>query len=466
MSYPRDPVAHDVGVPVGSLIELEVEGLAAGGRGVARLDGRVAFVRGGLPGDRLMAAVVSDRGRFLESQLERLIQPSPDRVPAPCPFHGPCGGCPWMDLSQAGQIAWKRQLVVDALSRIGRLTVGVDPVRASPRRVGYRNKMEFTLGRDVRGRPCVGMHGEVGPLVDVASCTVQSDLGNRVLSSAREYLLDERCTRIAAFGARPEPHRLVIRVGGDGAACLVLFREAGTPFREGPALARHLAARHPEIVGVVRLKARPGQRGGGVTESLIGRDWLEEEVAGLTMRLPAPSFFQINSGLLPELVGRVTEACAPRPGLRAWDLYGGIGLHGLALARRGAKVTICEADPIAVRAGRAAVRAHGVRNVNYERADVPQFIERALRAGLQPDLVVANPPRAGLGLRVVRGLNRLRVKTLVLVSCDPATLARDLRGLIDTTYRVTHVTPFDLFPQTPHVETVCRLEGPGVASCT
>jgi 23S rRNA (uracil-5-)-methyltransferase RumA len=363
-----------------------------------------------------------------------------------------------MKLSYSGQLAWKRQLVVDSLSRIGRLTAGVEPVRPSPSQFGYRNKMEFTLGRDASGRPCVGLHSEAGPVVDVASCPVQTKLANRVLASAREFLLDGRCTPAGVFEARPEPHRLVLRVGADGATCLVLLRVTGTRLAEDAALASHLVARHPEIVGVVRFRARPGQRGGGVTETLTGRNWLEEKVAGLTVRVPAGSFFQVNPSLIAELIDCVATACSPKAGVRALDIYGGIGLHGLALARGGAHVTICEADPTAVRAGRAAARANGIHNVTYVRADAREFLERTAREGLRPEIIVANPPRTGLGAQVVRALGRLRAQTLVLVSCDPATLARDLRGLIDVGHRVTHVMPFDLFPQTPHVETVCRLE--------
>jgi 23S rRNA (uracil1939-C5)-methyltransferase len=441
-------------------VELEIDGLAAGGRGVARAGGVVWFVAGALPGDRVLAEPRRRKPRFVEARVLERLRASPDRRAAPCPLQPICGGCPWMPLDEAEQRKWKRTVVADALRRLGRSAVAVEPTLASPRALGYRNKVEFTLGPDGRGRPSVGLYAadpdHRGRLVDVDRCPVQTDAANAVLATAREFLL-ARSDAWLDPGERADRFRLVIRSASREGPVLVALRETTRPFPHAEALARALGDAHPEVVGIVRLRARTGQRGGTRTLPLMGRSWIEEHVGAMAFRLPAASFLQVNSeagGLLLELVRR---GAGPVKGRVAIDLYAGVGAFGIDLARRGADVTACDADLDAVRCGRRAARGSATGRIAFRHGDSAAFLRALLARGHRANIVVANPPRSGLGARVPDQIADLEAERVVLVSCDPATLARDTRRLESRGFVAERAVPVDVFPQTAHVETVLTL---------
>ena len=453
------PPQH-VGVPEqepGTLqgtVVLRVDGLAAGGRGVGRLSGEVWFVEGAMPGDLVRASPVRRHRRHVEALAVAIVEPSAARRTPPCPIQGLCGGCPWMPLHEPAQREWKMRLLRNALERIGRVpTPAVDPVRTPSASLGYRNRVEFTV-RCGGGRPArVGLHAASGrALVDVERCLLQDDAANAVLSTAREFFAEALVRR----GPRVEL-RLAIRRAERGGGMLVALRETGQPFRAAEALARFLAGRHPLLTGVVLLRGAPGRRGGTRTRVLAGRDRLEEGIGSFHLELPAASFAQVSAAGAEELLRLVADLAMPVSGRSAIDLYGGVGLFGMELARRGASpVTVCDADADAIAGGRRAAAAAGLAAVRHEHADAARFL--AERSGTVPDVLVANPPRSGLGPGVARAILTLGPARLILVSCDPATLARDLGILArEGAYRVERLVPLDLFPQTAHLETVALL---------
>ena len=462
MAYSDPHGPHDVAVPAANVDEstetLQIEALAAGGRGVARREGQVWFVSGALPGDRVLAEVVRRHKSYVEGRLIRRLQDSPARRLSPCPLQPECGGCPWMPLGETEQRRWKRSLVRDALRRIGQTEVEVDEVRTSPV-LAYRNKVEFTLGRDPAGRPVVGLHSgrSEGALVDIDRCAVQHDAANAVLASARTYLLDHAEEWVDSLPGRAEPYRLVIRRSWLTGEILVALRETTRPFPAARGLAEHLAQSHDNLAGVVRIEARRGRRGGTRISRVLGRTWLEERIGETTFRLPAASFFQINTYAASELLDVVVECVGRVEGRRIADLYAGVGAFGIELARRGANVTLCEADGQAVLCGRRAARAGDSKKIAFARAEVSDFLRRTRRDGCRFDVIVANPPRSGMGNEVPRLIGEHRPERIVLVSCDPATLARDTRRLMRQGYLPERVIPIDLFPQTAHVETVLVL---------
>lgn len=445
-------------------IRLEIDGLAAGGRGVARDGETVWFVPGAVPGDVVLAAPRARRKRFVEGTLLRILQPSPQRREPACEYQPRCGGCPWMVLPEEGQREWKRRIVLDALERIGRLRdVPLAPMVAPGGPTGYRNKVEFSVGLDGAGRPALGLHAasEGGHLVDVGRCLVQHEAANAVLAAARRALLDPPPAP-AGFGGERDGPRLVLRYSWSTGRILVVLRETTRAFPRAAALVREIAANHPQVCGIVRLRSRPRRRGGARAVGLFGQPWLEETLAGRTFRLPAGTFLQVNSLGAVELVRLVVEAAGVVEGARVLDLYGGVGGHGLALLGRGAaRVDVCDADGAAVACGRAAAEQAGDERIRFHRADAGSFLggPRGRRAGF--DVVVANPPRTGLGPGVGAAILARRPARIVMVSCDPASLARDLAALVRGGCVVERVVPVDLFPQTAHVEAVASLSGPG-----
>ena len=438
--------------------ELQIEGLAAGGRGLGRAGGMVWFVPGALPGDRVLAEVRRKHASYVEGRLVRRTTASPDRRRPPCPLQPECGGCPWMALNEAAQRGWKRRLVRDALERIGQNDVEVQEVRAPSAPLGYRNKVEFTLGRGADGAPAVGLH-PVDPdrkgLVDVERCAIQTDPANAVLATARKLLIQQADRWLAAADRTPEPFRLVVRSSSAGEV-LVALRETITPFPDAVRFAERLAAAHPELAGVVRIRALAGQRGGARVLPLTGRSWLEERIGEVTFRLPAASFLQVNSRAAELLLQLVREGVGRPAETSVIELYGGAGAFGVNLARSGATVTVCEADLAAVRSGREAARGK-TSNVTFVHADVGAFLRKCKTEGRRADVVVADPPRAGLGRRLPEQIAALNPRRVVLVSCDPATLARDTRRLTAAGLVAQRAVPVDVFPQTAHVETVLTL---------
>ncbi|HET9298635.1 MAG TPA: 23S rRNA (uracil(1939)-C(5))-methyltransferase RlmD [Candidatus Polarisedimenticolaceae bacterium] len=433
--------AQDLGV------ELEIGGLAAGGRGVARQDGRVWLVAGGLPGQRVLARARRIHPRWVEGEVERVLAPSPQERPAPCPFHAGCGGCAWMQLPEEAQRAWKRQLVRDALARLAHLPdVPVEEPVASPASLGYRNKIELSFGRGI-----LGYHppGDARAVVDVAACLLADDAMNHVVALARAFFLD-------GPGAAdvPDEMRLVVRRSRSEGRILAAFRGGAGPFPSARPFAEQLTREVPEVAGVVRLVADPGRRGGTRVEALAGRTFLRETLGGITFEVPAASFFQVNPEGAELLLQEVLAACGDAQNRTVLELYGGMGVFALALARAGARVTVLEADREAVTAGLRAA-ASSALDARFLRGDVLRSLQE--HRDLPANLVLADPPRSGLGPGVAAEIAARRPERIVLVSCDPGTLARDLGALHGRGYAVERVVPVDLFPQTPHVETVTAL---------
>jgi 23S rRNA (uracil1939-C5)-methyltransferase len=368
-----------------------------------------------------------------------------------------------MVLDEGVQRRWKRTVVRDALRRIGQSGVRVEEPRACSAPLGYRNKTELTLGRDRAGRPAIGFHpaGPAGEgLIDIDRCPLQTDTANGILKTARSFLLSRADRWAGAADTGGEPFRLVLRTSRSTGEALVALRETARPFPDARALARRLAASHPELAGVVRIRARQGRRGGARVDSLVGRAWLAERIGGVSFRLPAVSFLQASTEAAEALLALVREAAGPVDGASALDLYGGIGAFAFDLARRGARVSVCEADVDAVRCGRAAARASGADHITFVHSDVTAFLRDWLHERRGADVVVANPPRGGMGKRVPEQIAELAPRRVVVVSCDAATLARDVRRLSDAGYTSESAIPVDVFPQTAQVETVLSLARP------
>lgn len=464
---PRARPAQDVGpeaspAPCSPPKILEVTGFAQGGRGLAKSEGVVWFVEGAVVGDTVLAEPLRSRPRYVEARAVSLVAASPVRREPPCPYQSRCGGCPWMPLPEPIQRSSKRSLLLEAFERIGGLRgIPVDEVVSSPRELGYRNKVEFVIGTGPDGRRVVGLHGG-GPgagLVDIERCLLQADEANRLLQTARGFFLEGPGRHDPGLGQPGEPVRLSIRSSESTGELLVGFWTGAVRPCSLEEFASVAMREHPALRGVVQLVRRGPGRGGARVVAVRGEPFLEERLGGVSFRLPAGSFFQVNTAAAARLVETAVEQAGSVEGFRVLDLYGGVGVFGLALAAKGARAEIVEADGHAVRSGReAAALVVGGGRAHFVRADVETFLSSLETARRRPDLVVADPPRRGLRPEAVRAISRLGPKRILLVSCEPVTLARDLKLLCAAGYKVERAIPFDLFPQTPHLETLVRLE--------
>ncbi|NIM01384.1 MAG: 23S rRNA (uracil(1939)-C(5))-methyltransferase RlmD, partial [Acidobacteria bacterium] len=404
--------------------------------------------------DRLWARAERIRPRFVEGVVVRVDRPADVRRSSPCPHQSRCGGCAWMPLAEEHQRDWKRRLVVDALQRIsGIADPRVDPLRRPSTPLAYRNRVEFSAGPGPDGAAAIGLWGRIDGergLVDLPDCALQDATANALLASIREFVAarDDVGRALAEQG----PFRILLRSSSAGRRLVGLWGTT-TRFPFADELASRLT---DQADSVVSLRARPGRRGGVRAEPLHGDPFITERVGGFEFRLPAASFMQVNPAGGRELIDLVLDYAGDPRGRRILDLYGGVGAFGLHLARAGARhVVVCDADRDAVEAGKRAARLAGLRNTRYAHGTVRSYLRS--QQGKPADLVIANPPRSGFGRGVAPGILGLTPARVLIVSCDPPTLARDVQPFLEAGYALDHVTPVDLFPQTHHVETVALL---------
>lgn len=468
----------------GQRTQLDVEGLDPNGDGVARTaDNFVVFVEGGLPGDRVEAEITHRARRFARARLSRLVRPSPHRVAVPCAVAEECGGCPLMGLAYPAQLDARRKLVVDALERIGgvRGAAGlVRPVRGMARPWEYRNKAQYPVARDASGRLAIGFYRrrshEVVPALD---CRVQHPTNVRLAAAARDALEELGLAPYDESTGRGLVRHVTARVSRATGEGLLVVVTAGEPL---PApgvldeLARRVKARVPELVGVVQnINPRRTNVILGRENRLVwGRDWIEERVGHLRLRLYATAFFQVNTEQAGVLYGEVRERIRAYqeergrtlPSGRLLDLYCGVGGIGLSAADLVGEVVGVEEVKDAVADAQANASLNGIPNARFVAGLVEEVLPQeaaAAAASGEPLMVVVDPPRKGLDVRVVETLAKTPPDLFVYVSCSPATMARDLRQFMEKAaaqgarYRWGPVQPVDMFPHTAHVEAVTHL---------
>ncbi|HEX8235908.1 MAG TPA: 23S rRNA (uracil(1939)-C(5))-methyltransferase RlmD [Abditibacteriaceae bacterium] len=466
-----------------SLAKVRFGNVAAGGDVVGRdEEGRAVFVPYAAPGDEAVVAITQQNKSFARGQMVQLLHVSPERVAPPCPFYRPpvdesshavspswqprqsCGGCQIQHLSYVTQLQAKRGIVVQALQRIGGLGEAGENLVAecvpSPQPFHYRNKAEFVVTPDLdahsSGSPShTWRAGFLAPeshhAVDVTHCPIQQDKNNNLLTALREALQDGLATPYHEQSGTGVLKRVVARTSSQGES-LAVAEATGAPWPEQHEFAARLQ-RLPHVVGVLR---RSTDGSGTTLETLAGRDWLEEELCGLRLRVAGEGFFQINSALTPVLVETALRLAQLEPGHRVLDLFCGVGLFTLAVAQRGAVVSGVEANGAAVISARENAQRNQLDAKFYE-GDAARTMQRRQFAGARWDVVLLDPPRAGAAT-CVPPLLRLRPRRIVYVSCDPATLARDVKLLCKGGYVLRQAVPLDMFPQTAHVETVAQLE--------
>jgi 23S rRNA (uracil1939-C5)-methyltransferase len=434
----------------GESLILEVDSLAYGGKGIARRDGYVVFVSGGLPGDRVRAEVTRAKRGYAEARTLELVRPSPDRVPERCDHGEPCPGAPWQALPYQEQLRHKQQQVDDALARLGGLSgYELEPIEPAIQQWRYRNKLEYSFGRregERDGELVLGYHarGRWDRVVDAEDCLLASEANNRARNEVRAW-------------ARAEGLPAYDRRAGTGLLRNLVVREG----RRTGQLQTRLVTSPGELprppVDLHTMIEGPGSGTGGPTGAL-GEEFLTEELCGLRFRISHSAFFQTNTEMAERLYGIAAEMAALHGSARLYDLFCGIGTVALAMAGRAGEVWGIELVPEAVADAEENARLNGIANAHFRVGDARTQIGALLEEAGRPDVVVVDPPRAGLSKKVVRRLIECRASRVVYVSCNPTTLAPNAAQLAEAGYRLRRVRPVDMFPQTPHIECVALLE--------
>jgi 23S rRNA (uracil1939-C5)-methyltransferase len=447
----------------GEELDLRIDSLAFGGRGVARNDGVVVFVGGALPGDLVRARVTKVKRRHLEAVAVERLETGPGRVPAPCPHFGPCGGCRWQDLAYELQLEHKAAQVRDALERIGHLRdFELEPIVPATHVFGYRNKLEYAWTATPEGA-ALGFHaaGRWDEVLPLSVCLLTGDAGNGV----RDAFVDwARAAGLEAYDQASHAgylRHLVVREGTRTGEQLCILVTGPGELLAVDELQALLAERCPGVVGVLHAvnDGLNESTGGLEARPLFGRTWFEEELGSLTLRVSAGAFLQTNTEMTDLLYADAVEQAGLTGGEVVWDLYSGIGSIALTLAGRAGRVIAVEINEESVARARENALLNGVGNIEFAVGDAGRAVRPLLEQGLpRPDVVVVDPPRAGLTPKAIRRVVELAPRRLVYVSCNPTTLAGNGALLAEASYRMARVRPFDLFPHTPHVECVARFE--------
>jgi 23S rRNA (uracil1939-C5)-methyltransferase len=428
-------------------LELEIDSLAFGGRGVARVDGLVVFVAGALPGDRVRAEVTKKKRRFAEARTVELLQPAEDRVADSCVHEGePCPGAPWQGLPYERQLAHKEEQVAEALARIGGLErYELDPIVPALEQWRYRNKLEYSFG-EVDGEPTLGFHarGRWDRIVGVEDCRLASEAGNAARNEIRDWARRET---IPAYDKRTREgvlRNLVVREGRRTGQIQTRLVTSPARFAKPP---------------VDLHTAIEGDSGGtdGPTGAL-GEERLREQLCGLELEISHGAFFQTNTEMAERLYGVAAELAGLSGGERLFDLYCGIGTIGLTMARDAGEVWGLEIVAEAIADAERNAKLNGIGNARFLSGSARTGVRPLVEKAGKPDVVVIDPPRAGLSQKIVRRLIECDAKRIVYVSCNPTTLAPNAAQLTEAGYRLTRVRPVDMFPQTPHIECVALLE--------
>ncbi len=449
--------------------------VAAEGNALARINDLVTFIPYGAPGDVADIKIVRKRHNYAEGRIERLVRPADCRIAPRCSHHGVCGGCRWQHLPYSMQLQYKQKQVSDALERIAKVELPeISPIKGSEQIWEYRNKMEYTFsnkkwltydqlksGEDFSAeREAAGFHipGAFDKVLDIDRCVLQDDISNRIRKFIKAYGIENGYTFYDLKANTGLLRTLMIRIASTGQIMAVMSFGQDDPDKI-TALMEAVKTAFPEITSlmyVVNLKVNDTI----ADQEIIlysGQPYIEEMMEGLKFRVGPKSFYQTNSRQAYVLYSVVREFAGVGPDDLVYDLYTGTGTIANFLSRRARKVVGIEYVPEAIEDAKLNSSVNGITNTLFYAGDMKDVLNADFIAehGM-PDVMVVDPPRAGMHSDVVDTILAAGPKRIVYVSCNPATQARDL-ALLDTRYRVTAVQPVDMFPHTQHVENVCLL---------
>lgn len=427
-------------------LTVTIEKLVQGGRGLAHHGSEVVFVRGAIPAETVSVSGGSHRRGVQEATVTGVLVASPDRVPPPCPVYEVCGGCQFQHIRYEAQLVQKEEILKETLLRVGKVAVEtLAPVIASPNSYGYRSSVRFVVFRE-KGTFTVGFYREgTNEPVAAAGCLLVPEPIRELVAGVSARLADQ--PRLPVHVEALEIRRSL------AFGSTLLVHRTGPASLKGAEALFNLYEDLPSVVGQVVVARHRGRW-------VRGQDWIADRLEDLIFRISDRSFMPANWPVNETLSHTVSDwACASSrtdgQGLRVLELYAGIGTLGLPLARRGALVTEVEANSHALADARHAAKANHIGRCRFRPLRAEAMLE-ATQAG-EYDVVLMDTPRTGLSREGLNELLRLQVERLLYLSCDPATLARDLGRLCGGGYRITRIQPFDMCPQTAHLETLVEL---------
>jgi 23S rRNA (uracil1939-C5)-methyltransferase len=456
------------------LENLVIEDIADKGRSLAKKDGQVIFVKDTVPGDIVDAKVVKKKKSFMEAIPTNFIKKSSDRIDAFCEYFGTCGGCKWQNLSYEKQLFYKQKQVNDALTRIGKLDLPeIKPILGSAETKFYRNKLEFTFthgkwltreeidNQDVADRRGLGFHipGRFDKVLDIEQCYLQEEPSNSIRLAVREFAKEHEFSFFNVYEMKGFMRNLVLRTASTGEVMVNLI--VGDDNMENIQLIMEfLKEKFPEITSLnYTINQKMNDTYGDLEViNFSGKPYIEEEMEGLRFRIGPKSFYQTNSHQAYELY-KVTRNFAQLTGEEVvYDLYTGTGTIAQFVAKQAKEVIGIEFVEDAIKDAKINAQVNEITNTKFYAGDMHKMLTPDfMRTHSKPDVIITDPPRAGMHPKVLKMLLEIAAPKIVYVSCNPATQARDLEEL-DSKYVVKEIQPVDMFPHTHHVENVVLLE--------
>lgn len=455
----------------GDVVEVGIDKMAYGGQGIGRVNGFVVFVRGAVPGDRIMARIYRKKKDYAEASLQEILTPSPDRIEAACPYSGYCGGCQWQHVRYENQLVYKKEQVKESMEHIGGLKdLLVHDVLASEDVLAYRNKMEFSFSdrrwflpnelhrREPEGGFALGLHvpGTYHKVIDIDACLLQAEMGNQILREVKGHVKD---SRIPVYGLKTHEgfwRFLTIRYSNAFDEWMVnLVTSEERPEIIEP-IADNISRRIKQIKTVVNnINRRKASIAVGEREVVLtGDGWINDRIGPFTFQISANSFFQTNSRAAEKLYEKVVDYAELTGNETVLDLYSGTGTIPIFLANSVRAVTGIEISQSAVQDARRNCKENGISNCHFLCGDIREKLS-AITAS-KPDVLIIDPPRAGMHKTVLAQVLSLSPEKIIYISCNPATMARDIGQMIQD-YQLVEIQPVDMFPHTYHIEAISKL---------
>jgi len=452
------------------ILELWVDKLAFGGQGIARTDGFVVFVKGAVPGDRVLARIIKNKKDYAEADLVELINPSSDRVKPPCPYHGFCGGCNYQHLEYPRQLEYKRDHIRDSMERIGLIPDAlIHDVIPSERIFGYRNKMEFSFSdrrwllpgeldtEEKKDEFGLGLHvpGVFSKVIDIEGCLLQEETGNRILRAVRKFV---KHSGVPVYGLKSHEgfwRFLALRRSVAYDEWLINIVTAEERKDIVFALSQSLNREFPNIKTIVNniTSKKAGISFGEKEIILSGEGKIRDRIGDYEFQVSANSFFQTNTSGAARLYEKVVEYAGLQGNETVLDLYCGTGTIPIFLSKYAKEITGIEIVESAVADAEKNCRDNGVANCSFILGDIRKRLDDLK---IKPDVLIIDPPRAGMHKDIPPKIMEMGVRTVVYVSCNPATMARDINALQEK-YKLVEIQPVDMFPHTFHIESVAKL---------
>ena len=438
------------------LITLNIHDLGSNGEGVGYFEGSTFFVAGALPGETVEARLLQKSKKLGKAALTEVKKASLNRVQPVCKHFGTCGGCQLMHLSYEAQLLAKQQRVASALKRIGKIDHPViQPCLPSPSPLAYRNKIQLPVRKNADDI-AIGLYSHSShDLIEIDSCHIHCPLGEHVFQKAKEIIKSSGIQPYDPETGKGELRHLLIKTAVKTEQVLVILVTTShhTPILRS--IAKEIIQKCPQVKGVVHNinEKHDNVILGKTTHTLEGSDSIVEQIGGMTFKVSPTAFFQVNHAQAEHIYNKVLELAELKGTETVLDAYCGVGTLSLILAQRAQQVLGVESVSEAIEDARENARMNGIANAQFTCALSESYVHRL--SGI--DIAVLNPPRKGCEQGFLEGIKQLKPKMLIYVSCDPATLARDVAYFVSIGYQLDLVQPYDMFPQTAHVETVVKM---------